>query len=431
MVRPVQLLFLSGWFISKSSNVITRVWNSLLISQYSSFSCSATTNLMWAKNTAMKPIPDEYETFYRINTCGPSVISLAQLGAEVVPSCGAAGAPSCGAAGAPSLGAERCFSALNETVRRRGLVHLRRRNLVHPRRRDFVESRRLCKILGLAFEAIPAWKTWIWSVSRLEKLIYGAFEAWAWFVMTVRPMCSVYDLRPVPAGGFATSGHISPAGVGFPLTTGNMQPGCTVRNVKLLTPGQEKAFVDWIKHLSEIGHPLSKRTIAKKVQRLRPQCGLRPRGDSDSFIMPPVAIPREQPRSTSNLPPHDLAIRHDFIVTTSFLYRVRMFAGKQPVNLAPAPLALQLQYCSSASSATSLLPLGIRPIPPDRACKIVQDTLEPQQSTGAKSECFQIQKVKKLHYWYRDTTNPPAALHVVIGIAYYSQRPPDHRPAMP
>ncbi|KAH9831722.1 uncharacterized protein C8Q71DRAFT_726614 [Rhodofomes roseus] len=156
MVRPVQLLFLSGWFISKSSNDITRVWNSLLISQYSSFSCSATTNLMWAKNTAMKPIPDEYETFYRINTCGPSVISLAQLGAEVVPSRGAAGAPSCGAAGAPSLGAEasaplgaeRCFSALNETVRRRNLVHPRRRDLVHPRRRDFVESRQLCKILG-------------------------------------------------------------------------------------------------------------------------------------------------------------------------------------------------------------------------------------------------------------------------------------------
>ncbi|KAH9829005.1 uncharacterized protein C8Q71DRAFT_728328 [Rhodofomes roseus] len=127
------------------------------LGQYSSFSCSATTNLMWAKNTAMKPIPDEYETFYRINTCGPSVISLAQLGAE----------------DAPSRGAERCFSALNETVRRRGLVHLRRHNLEHLRRRNLVHPRRR---------------------DLARKLIYGAFEAWAWFIPYDRP---VYDLRPV------------------------------------------------------------------------------------------------------------------------------------------------------------------------------------------------------------------------------------------
>lgn len=37
---------------------------------------------------------------------------------------------------------------------------------------------------------------------------------------------------------------------------------------QLLCPAQEKAFVDWIVHLSDVGRPLSKRTISKKVQRI-------------------------------------------------------------------------------------------------------------------------------------------------------------------
>ena len=40
------------------------------------------------------------------------------------------------------------------------------------------------------------------------------------------------------------------------------------QNEQLLSPAQEKALVDWICHLSDIGRPLNKRTLAKKVQRI-------------------------------------------------------------------------------------------------------------------------------------------------------------------
>lgn len=42
---------------------------------------------------------------------------------------------------------------------------------------------------------------------------------------------------------------------------------------QLLTPGAEKALIDWITFLSETGHPLNKRTIRKKAEAL---CGKKP-----------------------------------------------------------------------------------------------------------------------------------------------------------
>lgn len=37
---------------------------------------------------------------------------------------------------------------------------------------------------------------------------------------------------------------------------------------QLLSEPQEKALADWLEHLSDVGRPLSRRTIAKKVERL-------------------------------------------------------------------------------------------------------------------------------------------------------------------
>src|SRR5258706_8521757 len=42
---------------------------------------------------------------------------------------------------------------------------------------------------------------------------------------------------------------------------------------QLMSPAQETVLVDWIKHLSSLGHPISKRTIRKKACDL---CGCKP-----------------------------------------------------------------------------------------------------------------------------------------------------------